>query len=162
MTSFLGQHQNRLDAKGRVSVPSAYRSVLKELTGSSGMILLPSFTHACIEAWPTPRFNELQNSLNALDALSAEFEYLATAYFGNACPVEADKDGRILLPDLLLEHAGLSDAVTFMGIGPTFQIWEPAAAVARVAEARAKAKERQSLLPAVAATPVIIGRAAGA
>jgi MraZ protein len=161
MTSFLGQHQNRLDAKGRVSVPSVYRAVLKELTGSSGMILLPSLTHACIEAWPTPRFNELLNSFNALDALSAEYENLATAYFGCACPVEADKDGRILLPDWLLKHAELTDAVTFMGIGATFQIWEPAAAAARAAAARAKARERQEALVS-GGTPVIIGRAAGA
>jgi MraZ protein len=162
MTPFLGQHQNRLDAKGRVSVPSAYRAALKLLTGSSEMILRPSFTHACIEAWPTARFNELEKSLNALDVFSAEYEDLSTAIYANAYPVEADKDGRILLPEGLMKHAGLTDAVTFMGTGQTFQIWEPAAAAARALEAQAKAKERQMAMPAVAAQPVVINRAAGA
>jgi MraZ protein len=162
MTPFLGQHQNRLDAKGRVSVPSAYRAALKQLTGSSEMILRPSFTHACIEAWPTLRFNELEKSLNALDVFSAEYEDLSTAIYADAYPIEPDKDGRILLPDALLKHAGLSDAVTFMGNGPIFQIWEPAAAAARAIEARTKAKERQQMLPAAALAPVVIGKAAGA
>ena len=99
MTTFLGQHQNRLDAKGRVSVPAAFRGVLKDLTGNWEMILKPSITHDCIEAWPTTRFNELAASLNALDALSAEYEDVASAHFADALSVEADKDGRIMLPD---------------------------------------------------------------
>jgi MraZ protein len=162
MTPFLGQHQNRLDAKGRVSVPSAYRAALKHLTGSSEMVLRPSFTHACIEAWPTSRFNELEKSLNALDVFSAEYEDLSTAIYANAYPVEADKDGRILLPEFLMKHAGLSDAVTFMGAGQTFQIWEPAAAAARAVDAQVKSKERQQTRQAGAASAVIIGQAAGA
>ena len=158
MTPFLGQHQNRLDAKGRVSVPSAYRSALKALTGSSEMILRPSFTHACIEAWPTTRFNELEKSLNVLDVFSAEYEDLSTAIYADAYPVEADKDGRILLPEALLKHAGLSDAVVFMGNGQVFQIWEPAAAAARAVEARTRAKERQ-LAAVASAAPVVLGKA---
>jgi MraZ protein len=162
MTPFLGQHQNRLDAKGRVSVPSAYRAALKQLTGTSEFILRPSFTHACIEAWPTTRFNELENSLNALDVFSAEYEDLSVAIYADAYPVEADKDGRILLPENLLKHAGLSDAVTFVGTGHIFQIWEPAAAAARSVEARASAKERQLAKMVPAGQPVVIGKAAGA
>ncbi len=143
-------------------MPSAYRAALKQLTGSSGMILRPSFTHACIEAWPTVRFNELEQSLNALDVFSAEYEDLSTAIYADAYPAEADKDGRILLPEALLKHARLSDAVTFMGNGPIFQIWEPAAAALRTVEARTRAKERQQLKPATAAAPVVLGKAAGA
>lgn len=47
-----------------------------------------------------------------------------------------------MLPDELVEYAGLSDAVVFMGLGRIFQIWEPAAAERRRAEARIRAKER--------------------
>jgi MraZ protein len=166
MTTFLGQHQNRLDAKGRVSVPSAFRGVLKDLTGSWEMILKPSVTHACIEAWPVTRFNNLAVSLNPLDVLSAEYEDVATAHFADATSVEADKDGRIMLSDELLKHAGLSDAVTFMGIGETFQIWAPAAAAARAAHVRLKAQQRREALAAVAAAaapvPVTMGKAVSA
>jgi MraZ protein len=162
MTPFLGQHHNRLDAKGRVSVPSAFRSALKLLTGSSEIILRPSFTHACIEAWPVTRFNELEKSLNTLDVFSAEYEDLSTAIYSDAYPVEADKDGRISLPDTLMAHAGLSDTVAFVGIGQSFQIWEPAAAAIRTAEARSKSRERQLAASPMAAVPVVINTSAGA
>lgn len=140
MSPFLGQHQNRLDAKGRVSVPASFRSLLKEMTGSSEMILRPSTSYACIEAWPVPRFNELESSLEALDVLSEEYEDRATALYADAYPVEADRDGRILLPEKLAAHANLTDAVVFMGRGKIFTIWEPEAAGVRSAEARENIK----------------------
>lgn len=150
MSPFLGRHQNRLDAKGRVSVPAAFRTALKEISGSYEMILRPSTTYACIEAWPVPRFNELEKSLQNLDVLSEEYEDRSTALYAEAYPVEADKDGRILLPEALTVHAKLTDSVVFMGRGAIFTIWEPAAAAARSAEAREKTKQR-SATPARAA-----------
>jgi MraZ protein len=151
MSPFLGQHQNRLDAKGRVSVPAAFRTALKEISGTSEMILRPSTSYACIEAWPVPRFNELEKSLQALDVLSEEYEDRATALYAEAYPVEADKDGRILLPEKLAAHANLGDAVAFMGRGSIFQIWAPEAAAARAAEAREKTKLRSQSTPLRAA-----------
>ncbi len=147
MSPFLGQHQNRLDAKGRVSVPAAYRSALKDISGGYDMILRPSTSYACIEAWPAAHFNELEKSLEALDVLSEEYEDRATAFYAEAFPVTADKDGRIQLPEFLAEYAKLADSVTFMGRGSIFQIWEPAAAAARAAEAREKTKLRSQAAP---------------
>lgn len=144
MSPFLGQHQNRLDAKGRVSVPAAFRAALKEISGDSEMILRPSTTHSCIEAWPRPRFNELEKSLQTLDVLSEEYEDRATALYAEAFPVEADKDGRIQLPEKLASFAKLTDSVVFMGRGTIFTIWEPAAAELRAAEARENQKKRSA------------------
>ncbi len=151
MSPFLGQHQNRLDAKGRVSVPASYRTALKLMTGTAEMILRPSISHSCIEAWPVPVFNDLEKDLQELDVLSEEYEDMATAIYGSAYPVEFDKDGRILLPDYLISHAGLTDAVVFMGQGAIFQIWEPAAAAARALEARLRTRLRKQAAPAAVA-----------
>ena len=71
--------------------------------------------------------------------------------YADAFPVEADKEGRIVLPDALVAHAGLTEAVVFMGLGRIFQIWEPAAAERRRAEARDRARAHGFTLPGVAA-----------
>ncbi|MDR3538838.1 MAG: division/cell wall cluster transcriptional repressor MraZ [Acetobacteraceae bacterium] len=157
MAHFLGTHQNRLDAKGRVSVPAPFRTVLKAQTGTTGtavgvpLVLRPSHQYPCIEAWPEKAFQALAEPLDRLSQFSQEHEDLAAAVYADAFPVETDKEGRIVLPDSLAEHAGVTDAVVFMGMGKTFQIWEPAAAERRRAEARERARERNYTLPGAAA-----------
>ena len=63
---FLGTHQNRLDAKGRVSVPAAFRAALKAGNEANGthLVLRPSHQHPCIEAWPAAVFEALAEPLN--------------------------------------------------------------------------------------------------
>jgi len=151
MTHFLGTHLNRLDAKGRVSVPLAYRTALKSLEsgaeGGASMILRPSHKHPCIEAWPTAIFDQLAQPLERLDLFSEAHDDLAGALYFDAHPISADKEGRMILPESLIAHAGLSDNVVFMGLGRIFQIWEPAAAERRRAEARESARSRVLTLP---------------
>lgn len=153
MSHFLGTHQNRLDAKGRVSIPAPFRTALRALApdGASALVLRPSHKHACIEGWPTPVFAALANPLDRLDLLGEDHEDLAAALYADAYPVESDKEGRIVLPDGLVQHASLSDTVVFMGLGRTFQIWEPKAAEQRRAEARERARSRSLTLPGGAA-----------
>lgn len=142
MSQFLGTHQNRLDTKGRVSIPASFRVGLRagSESGAVALVLRPSHTHSCIEAWPTDVFNALAAPVDRLDLFSEAQDDLTTALYADAHPVEADKEGRVLLPDPLVRHAGLTDAVCFMGKGRTFQIWEPAAAERRMAEARERAR----------------------
>lgn len=164
MTHFLGTHQNRLDAKGRVSVPAPFRAVIRALNGtaepeSAGqngapVVLRPSHKHPCIEAWPASVFRQLATPLERLDLFSEEHDDLAAALYADAFPVDADKEGRIILPEGLVAHAGLTDAVVFMGLGRTFQIWEPVAAERRRAEARERARSRGMTLPGAPAAGV--------
>jgi MraZ protein len=163
MTHFLGTHQNKLDAKGRVSVPAAFRAALRqngdnngngsrnELSGnpSNGnchgtplLVLRPSHKHPCVEAWPPAEFRALSEPLDRYDLFSEEHDDLANTLFANAYPVEADREGRIVLPDVLIAHAGLGESVIFMGLGRIFQIWEPQAAERRMQEARERARSR--------------------
>ena len=140
MTHFLGSHLNRLDAKGRVSVPAAFRTALRTLDavteGGVTMILRPSHKFACIEAWPQAVFNKLAQQLDRYELFSPEYDNLAAAIYADAYPIESDKEGRIILNEMLVAHAGISDNVVFMGTGPIFQIWEPAAAKQRATDAR--------------------------
>jgi MraZ protein len=130
MSQFYGTHQNRLDAKGRVSVPAAFRATLKSDSGQPALILRPSEKLSCMDAWPEPVFKTLQGPVDALPEMSQAHDDLAATIFAEAARLEVDKDGRISLPPELIAHARLTDAVVFMGLGRKFQIWEPAAAAA--------------------------------
>lgn len=142
MSQFVGTHQNRLDSKGRVSVPAPFRTALRAGSDNSAtsLVLRPSHKHPCIEGWPNDVFNALAGPLESLDLFSESHDDFAAVLYADAFPVEADKEGRIVLPEMLVNHAGLVDAVVFMGLGRTFQIWEPGAAERRRAEARERSR----------------------
>jgi MraZ protein len=146
MGHFIGTHQNKLDAKGRVSVPASFRSVLKQMSHAgegaavAPVVLRPSHQYPCIEGWTEAGFEALSAPLDAYEQFSDEHDDLVMALFGDACPMETDKEGRILLPAQLAAHANLTDNVVFIGTNKTFQIWEPAAGARRLAEAREKVK----------------------
>jgi MraZ protein len=124
---FTGTHQNKIDAKGRVSIPALFRGVLKAMDGRETvkLVLRPSHTQRCLEAWPEPAFKALEAPLRTLDMFSEEYDDLASALFIDAYPVESDKEGRISVPESLAAQAGLTDSVVFMGFGERFLIWEP-------------------------------------
>lgn len=152
MATFLGTHLNRLDSKGRVSVPAPFRATLRAGSedGAAALVLRPSHKHACIEAWPAAVFQALATPLDRLDLFSEAHDDLAASLYADAFPVEADREGRIVLPETLVAHASLGEQVAFLGLGRIFQIWEPAAAERRRAEARAQARERGLTLPGTA------------
>ncbi len=147
MALFIGTHQNKLDAKGRVSIPAQFRSVLKKMSHAgegaavATMYLRPSHQHRCIEGWSELGFEALSAPVEeGYSLFSPEHEDFVLALFGDACVVETDKEGRIMLPPSLLAHADLGENVMFIGSRNNFQIWEPEAGARRLAEARENAK----------------------
>ena len=146
----MGTHQTRFDAKGRMSVPAPFRAALRAGAedGNASLVLRPSHKHPCIEGWPAAAFQNLAASFDRLDIFSADQDDLTTALYADAWPVEPDKEGRIVVPDSLVQHAGLTESVVFMGLGRLFHIWEPAAASRRIAAARGGVLARGLTLPA--------------
>ena len=146
MSQFLGTHQNRLDAKGRVSIPAPFRAALRdglEGEGSVTVFLSPSPKFDCIEGWSKRKFDTMAARLAAMDPLTDEYENTATRLYADTYQVESDKEGRIMLSADMVKHAKLTGPVAFMGMGDMFQIWEPAACETRRAEARAaRVRER--------------------
>jgi MraZ protein len=147
MALFIGTHQNKLDAKGRVSIPAQFRSVLKKMSHAgeaaaiATMYLRPSHQNPCIEGWTELGFEALSAPVaEGYNLFSQEHEDFVLALFGDACAMETDKEGRIMLPPNLVAHAELTENVMFIGSRNTFQIWEPEAGARRLAEAREKAK----------------------
>ncbi len=141
MARFMGTHINRLDKKGRTSVPAPFRAELARL-GADEIVLRPSHRAPCLEAWPMPAFEALAGNMDQFDVFSDAQDDMAAALFADAHPVRPDGEGRISLPEELVAHAGVGESLAFIGKGRIFEIWEPAAAKRHTEEARARAKER--------------------
>ncbi len=92
-------------------------------------------------------FHNLGNAMQRLDMFSEEQDDLAFALYADATELTPDKEGRIVLPETLAAHAAVTEAVTFVGLGNYFQIWEPAAVERRRAEAHERARARGFTLP---------------
>ncbi len=157
MALFLGTYQNKLDAKGRVSIPAPFRTVLKrwshagESSPVAPVVLRPSHQYPCIEGWTEKGFEALSAPLESYNQFSQEREDLAMALFGDAMSMETDREGRIVLPAEMVVYANLVEAVTFIGTSKTFQIWEPEAGARRLAEAKAAVRAAHLTLPTVGA-----------
>ena len=121
---FLSTYENKLDKKGRVSVPASFRSHLSNI-GYNGVICYPSFNHQCIEAWPQDRIEKISNSIDSLNPFEEKKDYFATSVLSESINLQFDSEGRISLSKKLLNHAKIKDSMLFVGQGKTFQIWEP-------------------------------------
>ena len=121
---FLSTYENKLDKKGRVSVPASYRSYLSNL-GYNGVICYPSFNHQSIEAWPQDRVEKISNSIDSLNPFEEKRDFFATSILSESTNLQFDSEGRISLTSKLLKHAKIKNSMVFVGQGKTFQIWEP-------------------------------------
>ena len=121
---FLSTYENKLDKKGRVSVPSSFRSYLSNL-GYNGIICYPSFNYQSIEAWPQERIEKISSAIDTLNPFEDKRDFFATSILSESISLQFDSEGRISLTSKLLKHAKIKNSMVFVGQGKTFQIWEP-------------------------------------
>jgi len=162
MRLFLSTFTNKVDKKGRVSVPATFRAALAALaaTGSAfnGIVAYRSFTAPCIEGCGIDFMERLSDSAQQqFDAFSPEADDITSLIFADARQLACDPEGRVMLPEDLLAHAGIGEGATFVGKGATFQIWEPEAYKVIDAEARARALRDRPTLPLKPRPPVLSG-----
>ena len=121
---FLSSYKNKLDKKGRVSVPSNFRAYLNSM-GYNGFITYPSFNHAALDACAQDRIEKLSESIDSLGPFEDKRDYFATSVLSESVNLNFDSEGRVSIPDRLLKHAKIKSTVIFVGLGKIFQIWEP-------------------------------------
>ncbi len=136
MDRFVANYTSRLDSKGRVSIPAPFRSVLAR-DGFEGLYCFPTLDRPAIDAGGHALLAEIETLIGRYPPFSDEREELLVALYGTSETVKIDGEGRVVLTDMLKGHAGLSDAVTFVGLGHKFQIWEPERFRAHLAKATA-------------------------
>ena len=137
---FLSTYENKLDKKGRVSVPASFRSYLSNM-GYNGIVCFPSFNNQSIEAWPQDRIEKISNAIDSLNPFEDKKDYFATAILSESINLQFDSEGRISLTPKLLRHAKIKNSMLFVGQGKTFQIWEPTA----FEKFRAKSSKKSNL-----------------
>ena len=134
---FLSTYENKLDKKGRVSVPASFRSYLSSL-GYNGLICYPSFNNQSIEACSQDRIEKLSNTIDSLNPFEEKRDFFATSILSESINLQFDSEGRISLSSKLLKHAKIKNNMLFVGQGKTFQIWEPSIFEKFKAQARKK------------------------
>tara|TARA_Y200000002_G_scaffold341565_1_gene312868 strand:+ start:260 stop:739 length:480 start_codon:yes stop_codon:yes gene_type:complete len=142
---FLSTYENKLDKKGRVSVPASFRAYLSNL-GYNGVICYPSFNNQSIEAWSQDRIEKISHSIDSLNPFEEKRDFFATSILSESTSLQFDSEGRILLTAKLLKHAKIKNSILFVGQGKTFQIWEPAAFEKFKVNARKKANTNRASL----------------
>lgn len=136
---------NKVDAKGRVSLPADYRAIVKEL--STEIVCYRSLSAPCIEGCLEETLDKLANVIeDATDFFSETQDNLTNLIFGDAKRFTFDSTGRIMLSEKLLKHAGITDTAVFVGKGRKFQIWNPQNWAKEEARIRAEVMKNRPVL----------------
>ena len=142
---FLSTYVNKVDRKGRVSVPATFRAAVADQS-FPGIVVFPSIKHEALDANGIRRMEEMSERLNALDEFSEEHENLSLL-FADAQALPFDTEGRIVLPEKLIQYAHISETAAFVGLGRSFQIWEPNRFADHQAMLRERARRQGTSLP---------------
>jgi MraZ protein len=141
MALFTGTYENKVDKKGRVSLPAIYRAQLPEATGRMVYVFRSPSLRA-LEACDQAFMDRLADSLEDSELFSEADEDLGGVILADARPLTPDGEGRIMIPAEHVEFAGITDYATFVGRGRRFQIWQPGFYAEHAATARARAMGR--------------------
>ena len=137
MELFVSTFVNKIDKKGRVSLPSLFRNALPK-NYKNEIILLKSLKNKGIEGLSVIRVKEIASRINNLDFFSDEHDDFTTSIFSEMVPTNLDKEGRFLLPEKLKHFAEIKTEVTFIGQGHFFQIVNPNTALDLQKRSRAR------------------------
>ena len=122
MDRFLSNTINKVDKKGRVSIPAPFRPVLGN---ASKLITLMSVDQPTVDAGGSELIARGEAHLEKLDPFSSEYELYSFVLHGDSSELKIDGEGRISLTDAIREQIGIVDQAAFVGRGHFFQIWEP-------------------------------------
>jgi MraZ protein len=137
LDEFVSTFTNRLDSKGRVSIPASYRSVLMR-DGFEGLYCCPTLDQNAVDAGGNRLREQIRLSLGRVEPFSEDHEFLSTTLIGESDILKVDPEGRVVLSEAIKAHAGIGDTVTFVGQGYKFQMWEPARFLAYREEAKTR------------------------
>jgi MraZ protein len=144
MSRFLSNATNKIDAKGRVSVPAGFRSALSE-RGVQELYCLQDFIYPAISVGGPDLLDRYEKQISSVDLFSPEANRMSLLVHGGGVFMRLDAEGRLMVTDFIRDFTGISSEVTFVGRSDHFQLWRPQA----FHEAQAAAREgRLGLRPA--------------
>jgi len=122
---FRGINGVNIDVKGRIVMPTRYRDRL-ELDSQNAVVLTIDTEERCLLLYPLPEWEEIERKLAALPSFNPAARRIQRLLIGHATDVELDSNGRLLLPPLLREYAGLEKRAVLVGQGKKFELWDEA------------------------------------
>lgn len=122
MGRFISNTINKVDKKGRASIPAPFRAILQ---GQSILHVILNSEHDVAEAGGADFMEANYKRLEKMDPFSKEYEYWSFYLLGDADEIKIDGEGRIIISDIIKEHTGITDEVAFVGRGNFFQLWQP-------------------------------------
>ena len=132
MRRFRGEAENKVDAKGRISIPAPFRRILEEgdPDWSSGLnpnlvIVYGRRNRKCLECYSLRSIEIVDNLISNLPRYSNEREILERLLNSQSVQVQLDENGRIILPLKLRKLVDIESTAMFVGMGEKFQIWHP-------------------------------------
>jgi len=137
MDRFLSSAINRIDAKGRVSVPAHFRSVVQK-RGFSDLYALRALDVPAMDVGGPDLLDRYEQRIALEDPFLQTADDMSFFVHGDGSFLKLDQDGRITVTDFVREHTGISTEVAFVGRGLFFQMWEPERLKAHGAEVRAR------------------------
>jgi len=138
---FFSRFNNKIDRKGRVSVPARWRPILAA-QAYNGCVVYPSPVTGAVEGCGMERLERVAESIDTLNPFSDQHGDFAAALLSRSTPLPFDGEGRVVLPPELIEYAGIVETASFVGRGATFQIWNPEAYDDYEREALRRAREQ--------------------
>lgn len=126
MARFLSQVTKKIDAKGRVSVPSVFRTVLSQMEVQD-LYVFQDFVFPAISIAGPEILERFERQIDQGDIFSLEANKMSLLIHGGGVFMRLDGEGRLAITDFIRDFAGITDHVTFVGRGDHFQLWEPSA-----------------------------------
>jgi len=137
MDRFLSSTVSRIDAKGRVSVPAAFRAVVMT-RGYGELYALRALQSPAMDVGGTDLLDRYEARIAREDPFLQAADDMSFFCHGDGTFLRLDQDGRITMTDFIREHTGIADQVAFVGRGTFFQIWEPERLAEHGAQVRAR------------------------
>ena len=129
---FQGETAITVDDKGRLAVPSAYRELIARACNNRLVIAYNPFEHGCLWIFPQPEWERVRDQVNALPNAKRVHRNLQLKLVGAATFVEADANGRVLLPASHRNAAGIEKKAVLLGMGSKFELWSEQAHLAQI------------------------------
>jgi MraZ protein len=128
--AFRGSFEHQLDDRGRVAIPAKYRVEFP----NNFAVITPS-PEGCLRVYPEAAFKEESDKYGSTSTTGLDGRRARRLFDARAFDTELDRQGRILIPARLREHAGLNGTVVVLGTRECLEIWEPRALEREIEEA---------------------------
>ena len=122
MALFTGEHECKMDAKGRLALPSRIKAKLPQAEG--GQLVLSLGLEPCLVLYPQVEYKKIYSRIAALNEFNDEYRTLQRNFFRRIVEVELDTAGRILIPKHMARYAGLDKDLVVVGMGNRLELWD--------------------------------------